>query len=325
MTLDSNKDLSSGTDLLHPSNIDFETLLKLSGDAVLLLALNGNPAFVSPSAEQLFGWSSDKFAHHTSDLVYTAAQDADAELLHRILSGSADPAGPLPHGDLQLRTASGLLIWAEVTAHVLRDASGAPYAFAVYFRSIARRKELEGLLEAASQTDPLTGLYNRRAFDDHLKREWAIALREKYHTSLIKVSLDRFDALVDRFGQDAADECLTKVAKALKETARRPADIAARTATSEFSLLLPRTHEMGAETISAYIHIAIQDLAIPNPDNKAGDGVLTASIGAACTVTEQTGVSESSEFILAAAENCVFQARQEGSNRVKTVMNFIAR
>lgn len=325
MVLDSNKETPSGQGLLHPSSIDFETLVKLSGDAVVLLSLGGELAFMSPAAERLFGWGADKFSDHLSDLVYVGAPNAEAELLHRILSGDADPEAPLPHADLQLRSAFGVLVWAEVTAHLLQDASGQPYAFAVYFRSIAKRKELESLLDAATQTDPLTGLFNRRAFEDSLKREWAIALREKTHTSLIKVSLDRFEALADHYGPSAAEDCLNKVANTLKETARRPADIAARTATSEFSLLLPRTHEMGAETISAYIHIAIQDLGIPNPDNTAGNGVVTASVGAACAVADQTGIAESSEFILAAAENCVFQARQEGGNRVKTVMNFLSR
>ncbi|MES0810684.1 diguanylate cyclase [Roseibium sp. SCPC15] len=324
MASDKNNDTqTSGTSLLRPSGIDFETLLKLSNDAIVLLALDGTPAFISPAAEQMFGWTTDQLASHLSDLVFVGTPDGDAELLHQVLSGSATPLSPLPHADLQLRSASGRLIWAEVNAHLLNDATGQPYAFAVYFRSIAKRKELESLLESATQTDPVTGLYNRRAFEDNLKREWAIALREKSHTSLIKVSIDRFDALSEHFGQEVADDCLTKVATTLKETARRPADIAARTASSEFSLLLPRTHEIGAETISAYIQVAIHDLAIPNPANTAGSGVVTASVGAACTVARQTGLSESAEFILAAAENCVFQARQEGGNRVKTVMNIL--
>jgi len=325
MVFDGNRETPSGQSLLHPSKIDFKALVNLSNDALVLLSLSGEPAYLSPAAERLFGWNADKFADHLSDLVYIGSPDKDADLLHKILSGSGDPAGPLPHADLQLRSAFGALIWAEVTTHLLEDETGAPYAFAVYFRSIAKRKELEGELEAATQTDPLTGLINRRAFEDSLKREWAIALREKTHTSLIKVSLDRFEALAEHYGPSAAEDCLNKVASTLRETARRPADIAARTATSEFSLLLPRTHEMGAQTISAYLHVAIQDLGIPNPDNTAGKGVVTASVGAACAVAEQTGVSESSEFILAAAENCVFQARQEGGNRVKTVMRFLTR
>jgi len=325
MVLDSNKETPAGQSLLHPTNIDFETLVKLSSEAVILLSLGGELAFLSPGAERLFGWGPDKFADHLSDLVYIGAPNVDADVMHQILSGSGDPEGPLPHADLQLRSAFGALVWAEVTTHLMEDPSGKPYAFAVYFRSIAKQRELEGLLDAATQIDPLTGLFNRRAFEDGLRREWAIALREKTHTSLIKVSLDRFEALADHYGPGAAEDCLNKVASTLKETARRPADIAARTSTSEFSLLLPRTHDIGAETISAYILVAIEDLGIPNPDSGSGKGVVTASVGAACAVADQTGVAESSEFILAAAENCVFQARQEGGNRVKTVMNFLSR
>ncbi|POF31723.1 sensor domain-containing diguanylate cyclase [Roseibium marinum] len=325
MALDSSKDIPSGREPLRPSGIDFESLVRLSNEAVILLDLRGTPLFISPAAERLFGWRAEKLAGHLGSLVQVSGSNANAELLQRILSGNGDTARPLPHADLQFSSAFGPVIWAEVRTHLLENAAGAPYAFAVYLRDIAKRKELESQLEAATQTDPVTGLFNRRAFEDNLKREWAIALREKTHTSLIRVSLDRFDALAEHNGPAAAEDCLTRVAETLKDIARRPADITARTATSEFSILLPRTHEQGAETIGAYIHLAIRDLGIPNPDNGRGAGVVTASVGAACAVAEQTGVSESPEFILAAAENCVFQARQEGGNRIKTVMNVLAR
>lgn len=325
MALDHNKNRSSAADQLHAPGIDFEAIVKLSPDAVIVLSPDGKPTFVSPAAEKLFGWSSANLADHMSDLVYIDEENADAEALHLILSGSAARPVSLPKADLQLRSAYGSLVWAEVTVHLLEDGHGKPYAYVVYFRSIARLRELENLLEAASQSDPLTGLYNRRAFEDNLKREWAISLREKSHTSLIKVTLDRFESFAENHGPGAVEDCLSRVAGMLKETARRPADITARTAEAEFSLLLPRTHEMGAETISAYIHIAIQDLAIPNPANTAGNGIVTASVGAACVVAEQTGISESPEVILSAAEDCVFQARQEGGNRVKTVMRTLSR
>ncbi len=321
----SSRQTATGADPTRPSSIDFETLVKLGSEAIVLVSLDGSPIFISPAAVRLFGWSPEDLAGRLGDLVHVNGANDDADLLHRILTGSGDASGSLPHAELQLRSAFGPLVWSEVATHILRDGSRAPYAFAVYFRDISRRKTLESQLDAVTQTDPLTGLFNRRAFEDNLKREWAIAMREKTHTSLIRVSLDRFDAIVEKLGPDAADECLKKVAGALKETARRPADITARTAKSEFSLLLPRTHEMGAETISAYIHLAIQDLAIPNPDNTAGNGQVTASVGAACAVAEQTGVAESSDYILSAAENCVFQARQEGGNRVRTVMNVLGR
>lgn len=317
------KDSASGQ--IHSPTVDFETLVKLSKDAVILLAIDGTPAYISPAAEQLFGWSRENLAGQLGDLVYIDGGDPDATHLHHILTGNGMPDAPLPHAEIQFRSASGPLLWAEVSTHLLRSPSLTPYAFAVYFRSIARQKALEHQLDSMVQTDRLTGLFNRRAFDDGLKREWSIALREKTHTSLIKVSLDRFEALEQHFGQSTAKDCLTRVAETLKETARRPADIVARTASSEFSLLLPRTHEFGTETIGAYIQVAIQDLGIPNPDNSAGNGTVTASVGAACAVIDQAGITESSECLLSAAEECVFQARQEGGNRVKTMMKYLGR
>nr|WP_319382645.1 diguanylate cyclase [uncultured Roseibium sp.] len=299
--------------------------MKLGSDAVLVLSLDGAVMFASPATENLFGWPVELLSGHLGDLVHLEMATRDASALHRILSGNGDPFAQLPSAEMQLRSATGSEVWADVATHVLEDTHGTAVAFVIFFRDIARLRKLEHLLEAASQSDALTGLYNRNAFEDTLRREWALALREKTHTSLIRVTLDRFDAFVDYAGTQAADDCLVKVARTLRETARRPADIAARTATSEFSLLLPRTHGMGAETISAYIQVAIEDLAIPNPANAGAGGVVTASVGAVCTVAEQNGISESHEFILSAAENCVFEARQEGGNRVKTLMKTLTR
>jgi len=323
MALDHKEDTSSGTPSSQPPGVDFEKLVSLSSEAVLQLSFQGQIIFASPALERFLGWPKEKLPDHLSDLVYLDPQNPEADLLHRILSGGTTDTAQLPHADIQLRSAFGPLVWAEVTTHLLEDDAGTPVAYAVYFKNIARRKELEARLETATQTDPLTGLFNRQAFEESLKREWAVALREKTHTTLIKISLDKFEALAEHFGPSAAEECLSKVADMLKDTARRPADVAARTARSEFALLLPRTHETGAETISAYIQVAVQDLGIPNPDNSAGSGVVTASVGTACAVADNKGVSESSEFLLAAAENCVFQARQEGGNRVKSAMHLL--
>lgn len=322
MALDHKNTTSSGNDLQHARSIDFGEIVKLGSDTVLIVSLEGSVLFASPVAEAHFGWPLDLLEGHLGDLVQVEAAGKDAGALHRILSGNGDPDGHLPDADLLLRSATGAPVWVHAAAHILNDADGKAFAFALFFKDIARVRELEGLLEAASQTDSLTGLCNRNAFEDSLKREWALALREKTHTSLIKVTLDRFEALVEKTGNQAAEECLVKVAQTLKETARRPADIAARTATAEFSLLLPRTHGMGAETISAYIQVAIEDLAIPDGSR---DGVVTASVGAVCTVAEQNGISESHEFILSAAETCVFEARQEGGNRVKTLVKTLTR
>lgn len=324
MALGKNGDKAPGA-VSSAKSVDFEMLVKLSPEALLVLSLQGDLVFASPATEQLFGWSSDNLQDHLSDLVYLGPSNPEAESLHGILSGSPDLTSLPPQAEIQLRSATGALVWAEATTHQMRGADGTASGYAIYFQSIERRKELETLLEAATQTDPVTGLYNRRAFDDNLKREWAIAMREKSHTTLIKVSLDGFDSLNEHFGNSAADDCLTKVAKALKETARRPADIAARTAASEFALLLPRTHEMGAETISAYIQVAIEDLGIPCQKDGSGTGnrIITASVGAACAVADHTGVSESSDVLLTAADTSALQARQEGGNRVKAILDVL--
>lgn len=304
----------------RPHRIDFEMLVRLSSEAVLVVSPSGELVFASAAAEKLFGWGKDDLSAQLADLVDPASPGPEAGLVHDILTGNSDADAQLQKGEVRLRSSFGPLVWTEAAIHPVTDADGSARAHALYFRNIARQKELEGLLEAAGQTDPLTGLYNRRAFENSLKREWAIALRDKVHTTLIKVFLDRFDTLIEQSGLDAGNDCLTKVAQALRETARRPADIVARTSSSEFALLLPRTHEMGAETISAYVRLAIADLMIPAGGASADNTIITASIGSACTVANQAGISDSADVLLTAAENCVFKARQEGGNRVKSIV-----
>lgn len=325
MVLNDSKTAGRGAGRGGPAAIDFERLVQLGADAIVVMSPDGTPVYLSPAARDLFGAAAGDGPGSLAGRLQDIPDTPQAAALTAILSGSGDPSAVPPPQEISLLAAGGAMVWSQVTTHFLPAGQEMPEAYVLFFRCIARRKELEDQLAAATLTDPVTGLYNQRAFEDTLKREWAIALRERSHTSLIKVSLDRFDALSKAYGESAADDCLARVARTLKDTARRPADIAARTAPSEFSLLLPRTHGMGAETISAYIQVAIQDLRIPNPDNSEGQGLLTASVGAACAVAEQAGISEQPEYIVAAAENCLVQARREGGNRVKTVMNFMTR
>ncbi|MDN3719757.1 hypothetical protein QW131_12700 [Roseibium salinum] len=99
MALDTRTGAPSGTDLLRPSSIDFESLVKLSNEAVLLLGLDGRPAFVSPAVERLLGWNAESLADHLTDLVYLSGNNANAELLQQILSGRGDPDRLLPKAD----------------------------------------------------------------------------------------------------------------------------------------------------------------------------------------------------------------------------------
>ncbi|HNE92263.1 MAG TPA: diguanylate cyclase, partial [Agitococcus sp.] len=120
-----------------------------------------------------------------------------------------------------------------------------------------------------SQEDGLTGLANRRHFNETLAREWAIAEREKQSIALIFIDVDHFKPYNDTYGHLEGDKVLSQVGKTLKKMAKRPADLAARYGGEEFVLLLPNTTVEGAFAVAEEVRQAIDDLAIPHKSSKA--------------------------------------------------------
>ena len=148
----------------------------------------------------------------------------------------------------------------------------------------AARAWLEGqrLAETAMQ-DGLTGIHNRRRFDEHLQRAWAQSIRDRKPIALLLADIDHFKAYNDRYGHQAGDEAMKAVAGVLARFARRPLDLAARYGGEEFAIILFDTKRANAERIGAEILEAVQRLAIPHQDSSAAP-VLTISLGIACVV-----------------------------------------
>ena len=107
-------------------------------------------------------------------------------------------------------------------------------------------RQMHMLLRLSAATDPLTGLANRRAFDEALQREWLRCQRMASPIAIASVDVDHFKAYNDHYGHPAGDECLRAVSQALRKAARRPADVLARCGGEEFAILLPDTDAYGA-------------------------------------------------------------------------------
>ncbi|MPS78362.1 MAG: diguanylate cyclase [Achromobacter sp.] len=181
----------------------------------------------------------------------------------------------------------------------------------LFRREMRWRRAFEQQLQERAQTDGLTGIANRRTFDEVLEREWAVARRDGTPISLLFLDADYFKRYNDRYGHQEGDELLKMLALALKKKARRPRDLAARYGGEEFVVLLPGTDKRQAVAIAETIRRAIAELAVPHEDNEGG--VVTVSIGVATAVP--TGTDTLSRLV-EAADAAVYQAKKAGRNRV---------
>ncbi len=139
------------------------------------------------------------------------------------------------------------------------------------------------LLMETARRDGLTGIANRRTFDEHVDRVWAQAAREGRPLTLLMIDIDHFKSYNDRFGHQAGDECLRRVAWSLSSHARRPLDIAARYGGEEFAMVLYDASRQHAEDMARQIQAGIESLAITHGACTGVEAIaLTVSIGIAC-------------------------------------------
>ncbi len=168
------------------------------------------------------------------------------------------------------------------------------------------------LLEEIAAQDALTGVANRRLFDETLENEWARCRRMAAPLSLTMVDIDHFKAFNDRFGHQEGDRCLLRVADALASTCRRAGDLVARYGGEEFAVVLPLTTEGEAEALAQLLLRAVRELEIPHPASDAGH-LVSVSIGVA---TRRPGPDESAAGLVAAADEALYTAKESGRNRV---------
>jgi diguanylate cyclase (GGDEF)-like protein/PAS domain S-box-containing protein len=190
----------------------------------------------------------------------------------------------------------------------------------IVFTDITRTKEAEEILknanralEKAAFTDGLTGLFNRRAFDEKLAQEFARARRSQEPLSLLMVDIDHFKLYNDHYGHQVGDECLRQVAKRLKAVAKRSTDCAARYGGEEMALILPNTDVNGALELAAQYQAGVRSLHIPHA--ASSKDIVTISIGVATLVPTQ---NERPEDLLADADRALYSAKHEGRDCYRT-------
>jgi diguanylate cyclase (GGDEF)-like protein len=168
------------------------------------------------------------------------------------------------------------------------------------------------LLNELAQRDGLTGLYNRRIFDDYIRRIWRQSRRETVSIEIIFVDIDYFKIYNDLYGHQAGDDCLKKVAGTIARCAKRPFDFSARYGGEEFVLVLYGPPQDYARALPEQIRRDVMDLAIEHQGSEVGNFV-TVSVGVALA---HPSSGRSLTGAIQTADEAMYQAKQEGRNRV---------
>jgi two-component system chemotaxis family response regulator WspR len=168
------------------------------------------------------------------------------------------------------------------------------------------------VLQRLMNSDGLTGLSNRRHFDEYLELEWRRAMRDQTQLSLLMIDVDFFKTYNDSFGHLEGDEALRKVAAAIRDASSRPSDLPARYGGEEFALVLPNTSPGGARLVAEKLRQAVAGLKIPHIAPAEGSS-LTISIGLA-TMTPVQGTD--CRQLISAADKGLYLAKHNGRNQV---------
>ena len=171
-------------------------------------------------------------------------------------------------------------------------------------------QEVNQRLQALACTDSLTGIANRRHFDDYFHRMWRQMARERKPLALVLCDLDHFKLYNDTYGHLAGDTCLRIAAQAIARALRRPADLVGRYGGEEFAVVLPHTTLEGAAEVAENIHLEIQRLAIPHDRSSVSEWV-TCSMGVSYQIPNNLLPPE---VLLDKADRALYQAKQRGRN-----------
>ena len=179
------------------------------------------------------------------------------------------------------------------------------------YRKIAEELKIANQqLQHLANSDSLTGLANRRYFDDYFQQEWKRLSREQASLSLIMFDVDYFKNYNDTYGHLLGDECLRKIANVLKTNIKRPADLFARYGGEEFVILLPNTDIEGAIHLAKHICLKVKSLDVPHINSDISHCV-TVSSGVASTVPK---LNQPTQSLIAVADEMLYKAKSAGRN-----------
>jgi diguanylate cyclase (GGDEF)-like protein len=177
-------------------------------------------------------------------------------------------------------------------------------------------KRQSDLLREMARVDALTGLANRRRFDEILSSEWRRCTRSGKPFSLVLIDIDHFKLFNDHYGHQAGDSCLQQVSACLKAGFSRSHDLVARYGGEEFACVMPETSLEGAEAKAQSLEKAVRALRIPHDKSAVADGIVTISLGVAVAMPN---VGDECAALILCADRSLYMAKDAGRGQVRAL------
>jgi diguanylate cyclase (GGDEF)-like protein/PAS domain S-box-containing protein len=289
----------------------FRLLAEGCSDMVTRIGLDERLRYVSPSSVRVVGWRPNQLIGSPALAGVNPEDLPEVQAIVDAMKRGEKEEARLTYRNQHRQNGE---IWLESTMRVTRKDDGRVDGVVAISRDITEHKKLETRLESLAIEDSLTGLANRRRFDERLKEEWARAYRDRSSLGLLMIDVDHFKAYNDEYGHPAGDACLRLIAKIIAAEAQRAGDLAARYGGEEFAMLLPNIDAAGCARVGERIRNAIHEAGLAHGSNLA-TGCVTASLGgAACRPAfERTaGVAA----LVEAADRALYAAKAAGRNRL---------
>jgi diguanylate cyclase (GGDEF)-like protein/PAS domain S-box-containing protein len=297
------------------ANIELSQIINTSIDGMVLIYENFSVKRINTSLLNFFDLSeTEAVGKKCYDLMDCSWCNTSECPLTKLLRGKAHI-----ELDIERTRKDGVTVPFIFSATPFRGLDGSVIGMVARFRDITERKYAENTLKEANEqlellsaSDGLTGVANRRCFDQTIQREWTRLQRTKDYLSLIMCDVDFFKLFNDTYGHQDGDDCLKSVAKTLQANARRGADCVARYGGEEFAVILPVTGKKSAIHVAEKIRQTMEKMAIAHGKSSVAPCV-TLSLGVATVVPDKQGTPDS---LIKCADKALYLAKSSGRNRV---------
>lgn len=293
-----------------------ELIAEYSSDVIAQIRPDMTFSYISPSSARLFRRPpSEVIGHHIAEFVAPEDLHIIADATQQVTAGIANDTVVT----IRVIRGDGTLMWVEVASRLMGErGTGTIGDRAVIMRDVSERKALEDELRAMAMKDGLTGLANRRAFDEVLLTEWKRTVRDKSQMSLLLADIDEFKKFNDAYGHQVGDDCLRSVGIALQSALQRPGDLVARYGGEELAIILPGADARAAKVVSERARRSVENLRIYH--GELIDGAITVSIGVATALARDGGSAEMPQALLSAADRALYTAKAAGRNCCKSAL-----